>query len=139
MTTVDRDLTAFLHEQMPFSAELNLLAVRAGPDEVVAVAAWDDRFCTVAGALHGGYLMALADSVGAACAAFNLPTEATTSTIESKTNFFRPVGAGTVTIAATPLHVGHTVIVVSTDIVDGDGLLVARTVQSQIVVQPRED
>ncbi len=78
--------------------------------------------------------MALADSVGAMCAFFNLPDGATTSTIESKTNFFRPVTQGVIRLHATPVNVGRTVIVVQTDITSDDTKLVSRTTQTQVVI-----
>lgn len=93
----DAELTAFAHDQMPFTAGLGLSVERSSPDEVVGTAEWSADRCTAGGVLHGGYLMALADSVGAICAVENLPAGAITSTIESKTNFFRGVTAGEVT------------------------------------------
>ena len=86
------------------------------------------------GGLHGGYLMAIADSVGAFCASLNLPEGAGTSTIESKTNFLRPVTGGTVGIVAMPIHVGRTTIVVQTEVVRDDGRPVSLTIQTQIVL-----
>src|ERR1700691_656210 len=76
---------------MPFSAALGLALQTAGPAEVVGTLAWAPERCTSGGILHGGVLMALADSLGGACAYLNLPEGAATSTIESKTNFFRGV------------------------------------------------
>ena len=133
----DDSLTAFAHASMPFSAELGLVIESGGPDRVVGRAGWRADRCTVGGALHGGYLMALADSVGAMCAASNLPDGAGTSTIESKTNFLRGVTAGEVTITAEPLHVGRTTIVIVTEITRDDGKLVTRTTQTQAVLPPR--
>ena len=81
--------------------------------------AWAADRCTIGGLLHGGALMTLADSVGAVCAFLNLPEGASTSTIESKTNFFRGVRDGRGRRdGRTPLHVGRTTIVVQTDIRD---------------------
>jgi uncharacterized protein (TIGR00369 family) len=88
--------------------------------------------------MHGGALMTLADTVGAICAFLNLPPGATTSTIESKTNFFRPVREGLVVAISRPLHVGRTIIVVQTDLMDGDGRRVAQTTQTQAVLGGRE-
>ena len=79
--------------------------------------------------------MALADSVGAMCAFFNLPAGATTSTIESKTNFIRPVTTGEVTFRSAPVHVGRSLIVVQTDSSDDERRLVARTTQTQAVIR----
>jgi 1,4-dihydroxy-2-naphthoyl-CoA hydrolase len=85
--------------------------------------------------LHGGVLMALADSAGGICAFLNLPEGSTgTSTIESKTNFLGPVRAGHVEAISRPLHRGRTVIVVDTELRDDSGMLVARVTQSQVVL-----
>lgn len=130
----DSQLTEMVHAQMPFSALLGLEIVTAGPDEVVATAPWRPEHCTAGGVMHGGYLMAQADSAGALCAFLNLPEGTTTSTIESKTNFMRPVTEGAVTLRSEPVHVGRSVIVVQTDSTREDGTLVARTTQTQNVV-----
>jgi len=130
----DPDLTALAHQQMPLTEMLGLEVDSAGPDEAIARGKWKQGYCTAAGALHGGYLMALADSVGALCAFYNLPEGAATSTIESKTNFFRAVRSGEVTFRATPVHVGRSVIVVQTDATDEEGKLVTRTTQTQAVL-----
>jgi len=78
--------------------------------------------------------MTLADSVGAVCAFLNVPTGASTSTIESKTNFFRGVRDGEVVGTARPLHVGRRTIVVQTDIRDAAGKRVALVTQTQAVL-----
>ena len=123
---------------MPFAATLGLTNVAANPQQVEAMLAWDPALCTTMGTMHGGALMALADSVGGYCAFLNLPEGAAgTTTIESKTNFLRAVRAGTVRATARPLHVGRTVIVVDTELRDDEGRLVARTTQTQAVLAPR--
>jgi len=78
--------------------------------------------------------MTLADTAGAVCAFLNLPAEARTVTIESKTNFLGAVRDGKVTARARPLHVGKTTIVVETDVLDASGRRVARTTQTQAVL-----
>ena len=79
--------------------------------------------------------MSLADSCGGACAFAHLPEGAAgTSTIESKTNFFRAVREGYVHAVARPLHVGRSTIVVETDLFDDDGRRVARVTQTQAVL-----
>ena len=95
---------------------------------------WREELCTTFGALHGGAMMAMADSVGAVCAFLNLPAGATTSTIESKTNFFRGVRDGAVGATSRPLHVGRTTIVVQTDLTDDRGKRVAQVTQTQAVL-----
>lgn len=132
----DEALTALAHDQMPFSAGLSLRIESGTPQEVVGSADWHPDRCTAGGILHGGYLMALADGVGAICAVQNLPTGSGTSTIESKTNFFRGVAEGTVTITSIPLHVGRSTIVVQTDITRADGKPATRTTQTQAIITP---
>jgi uncharacterized protein (TIGR00369 family) len=106
----------------------------AEKDEVRGRMEWAPERCTSFGVLHGGALMALADSVGAACAVLNLPEGATTSTIESKTNFFRAVREGYVEAVARPLHAGRRTIVVQTDLYDAAGKRVAQVTQTQAVL-----
>jgi 1,4-dihydroxy-2-naphthoyl-CoA hydrolase len=99
--------------------------------------AWAPELCTSGGLLHGGVLMALADSAGAACAFLNLPEGAAgTSTIESGTHFLGRVTEGRVTATARPLHVGRTTIVVETEVRDAGGRLVGKVTQTQAVLRP---
>ena len=137
-TALDEDpaLTAFVNDLMPFGAVIGLKVVSNAADKSVGIADWAPERCTVGTALHGGYLMALADSMGAVCAFANLPAGAAgTSTIESKTNFLRAATEGPITIVSTPIHVGRTTIVVQTDILRPDGKIVTRTTQTQAVLQ----
>jgi 1,4-dihydroxy-2-naphthoyl-CoA hydrolase len=128
------DLTKLAQSLMPFTRQLGLELLEGGPERVVARAQWTPERCTTGSVLHGGFLMAVADSVGAACAGFNLPSGALTSTLESKTNFFRAVSEGSIQIASAPIHVGRTTIVIQTDITRLDGKLVSRTTQTQTVI-----
>ena len=121
-------------EAMPFAARLGVDLVAAEADEVRATLDWSPDLCTAGGVLHGGALMALADSAGAICAYLNLPEGAQTSTIESKTNFFRAVRDGRVEAVARPVHVGRTTIVVQTELAAADGRRVALVVQTQAVL-----
>ena len=82
---------------MPLCATLGVRADKYAADEVVLTLDWAPALCTTGGILHGGAIMAVADSAGAACAFLNLPKDATgTATIESKTNFLGAVRAGSV-------------------------------------------
>tara|TARA_Y100000590_G_scaffold409247_1_gene501267 strand:+ start:1262 stop:1675 length:414 start_codon:yes stop_codon:yes gene_type:complete len=129
----DEEFTSLIRRIMPFCDVLGLTVVSASPERVEASVEWAEERTTVFGGLHGGYVMAVADSVGALCAAQNLADGAGTSTIESKTNFLRPVMAGTATIVAIPVHVGRTTIVVQTEILRDDGKRAALTTQTQAV------
>src|SRR2546428_9729610 len=122
-------------EAMRFGVRLGMDVEWAAAEEVRGGLDWAADLCTAGGILHGGALMGLADSVGGICAYLNLPAGATaTATIESKTNFFRPVREGRVTATARPLHVGRNVIVVQTDLRDGRGKHVAQVTQTQAVL-----
>jgi uncharacterized protein (TIGR00369 family) len=123
-----------LLEDIPFAGQLGIRPVSLGRDEVRGRMDWAPERCTTLGVLHGGALMAFADTLGAVCAFLNLPAGARTSTIESKTNFFRAVRAGSVEGVSHPLHVGRTTIVVQTDLLDGDGRRVAQVTQTQAVL-----
>jgi len=124
-----------LLEAMPFSRACGVEIDHATLEEVRGRMAWAPERCTAGGAMHGGALMALADSLGGVCAALNLPPGAATTTLESKTNFFRAVREGEVRAVARPLHVGRTTIVVETDLYDPRGRRVARVVQTQLVLR----
>jgi uncharacterized protein (TIGR00369 family) len=119
---------------MPFAGGLGISLTKAGPDLVTGELAWAPEKCTTAGLLHGGALMSFADTLGAVCAFLNLPEGAGTSTIESKTNFFRGVKEGVVTGQSTPIHVGRTTIVVQTELRNAAGKLVGLTTQTQAVL-----
>ena len=120
---------------MPFAALLGIELVQAEPDEVRARLEWDESRCTAGGILHGGALIGLADAAGGLCAYLNLPDGAqATATIESKTNFFRPVASGHVEAVSHVLHRGRTTIVIETDVRDADGKHVARVTQTQAVL-----
>ena len=132
------DLTEFLHTSMPLCATLHMRMTETTPERVTIELDWAENLCTSNGMLHGGVVMALADSCGGACAFANLPAGAVgTSTIESKTNFLGAVRSGTVTAISTPLHVGGTTIVVETDIIDATGKRVAKMTQTQTVLRPK--
>jgi len=128
------DRTASVRQSMPFAAAIGLRNVLVSSEGVTAQADWASEHCTANGILHGGYLMSLADTIGALCAGPHLPEGAGTTTTESKTNFLRPVTGGAVTITATPVNIGRTLVVVQTDITREDGKLVTRTTQTQLVL-----
>ena len=132
---VDAEQTAQINAVIPLGATLGLEIVSAGPDEVRARLEWQERLCTAGGILHGGALMALADSAGAYLAFLNLPESAGgTATIESKTNFFRAVREGHVHARSRLLHRGRSTIVVETDLFDDAEKHVARVTQTQAVL-----
>ena len=116
---------------------VDLLGIRfteATRDRVVAELSYRPELTTVGGSLHGGTLMAFADTIGAAATVMNLPPGASTTTIESKTNFFAAGRSGTVRAEATPLHRGKRTMVWQTRVTDDAGRLLSLTIQTQMVL-----
>jgi len=113
---------------------LGIRFVEAQPDRVVAEIQVRDDLRTVGGAVHGGTLMALADTVGAAATVLNLPAGATTTTLESKTNFLAAGRGGVVRAESTCVHRGRRTMVWQTRVTDADGRLLSLTIQTQMVL-----
>ena len=131
----DAALTQQAHDVMPFAALIGLEMLSGGPDEVQARMAWRPDLCTIAGGIHGGAVMALADSCGATLAFLNLPEGGVgTTTVSSTTNFIRGLREGYAHATSTLLHKGRTTIVVVTDITNDEGKLLARVTQNQAVL-----
>ena len=113
---------------------LGIRFVEASPDCLVAELPYREELTTVGGSLHGGTLMAFADTVGAAATMLNLPPGASTTTVESKTNFFAAGRSGIVRAEATPLHRGRRTMVWQTRVTDPAGRLLSLTIQTQMVL-----
>jgi 1,4-dihydroxy-2-naphthoyl-CoA hydrolase len=122
--------------KMPFAELKGVTFVAADKDRVVARMRVRPDLCTLNQTIHGGALMALADSVGAAATIINLPEDAkSTTTLESKTNFIGGASEGTTVIAtATPIHRGRRTQVWQTRLETEDGKLVAVVIQTQMVL-----
>jgi uncharacterized protein (TIGR00369 family) len=135
---VNIDLDALMERQRSFLPGLiGMRYIEASKDRLVAELTIRDDLRTVGGALHGGVIMALADTVGAAVTFLNLPPGASTTTLESKTNFFAAGRDGVVRAEATPLHRGRSTMVWQTRVTDASGRLLAQTIQTQMVLAPR--
>ena len=122
--------------KMPFAELQGVTFIAAEKDRVVARMLVRPDLCTVSHTVHGGAVMALADSVGAAATVINLPEDAKgTTTIESKTNFIGSAREGTTVIAiATPVHRGRRTQVWQTRLETEEGKLVAVVTQTQMVL-----
>ena len=118
---------------MPFAGQLGLVLDEAGPGRVVARLDWAPHLCTSGGVMHGGVLMALADTAGALMTFLGLPEGATTATITSTSHMFRPVSGGTVRAVAVPVHRGRATVTAQTSVYDAQERLVALTTQVQAV------
>ena len=118
---------------------LGIRLIKAEPDRIEAELFVKDELCTTPGVMHGGAIMAFADTLGAYGTVLNLPPGAGTTTIESKTNFFASgVEGGRVVAIATPIHRGRSTIVFQTRIERDDGKLVALVTQTQMVLAPKD-
>ncbi|HET7888704.1 MAG TPA: PaaI family thioesterase [Bradyrhizobium sp.] len=122
--------------KMPFAELKGVTFVEADQDRVVAKMLVRPDLCTVSHSIHGGAVMAFADSVGAAATVINLPEDAKgTTTIESKTNFIGGAKEGATVIAtATPIHRGRRTQVWQTRLETEEGRLVAIVTQTQMVL-----
>ncbi len=121
---------------MPFADLKGVTFVEADKDRVVARMTVRPDLCTANNTIHGGAIMAFADSVGAAATVVNLPEDAKgTTTLESKTNFIGGAKEGTTLIAtATPVHRGRRTQVWTTRLETEEGKLVAIVTQTQMVL-----
>jgi uncharacterized protein (TIGR00369 family) len=121
---------------MPFADLKGVTFVEADKDRVVARMTVRPDLCTANNIIHGGAIMAFADSVGAAATVINLPEDAKgTTTLESKTNFIGGAKEGTTVIAtATPVHRGRRTQVWTTRLETEEGKLIAIVTQTQMVL-----
>ena len=130
------DTLTRINEQMqPFAELLGITFVSASPDKIVAEMTVRDDLCTRPPVLHGGAIMAFADTLGATGTIVNLPEGAGTTTIESKTNFVAPAPVGTRVIGeAIPVHRGRRTMIWQTRVSTSEGRLVALVTQTQLVL-----
>jgi len=124
--------------RLPFAELLGIRYTAASKDSVAAELVVRDDLCTVPAVLHGGAIMAFADTLGAAATLLNLPEGQWTTTIESKTNFLAAAPAGTKVIGeTTPVHRGSRTMVWQTRISTPEGRAVALVTQTQLVLEKR--
>jgi uncharacterized protein (TIGR00369 family) len=128
-------LARIRQEMLPFAELLGIEFVSASPEKVVAEMTVREDLCTRPAVLHGGAVMAFADTLGATGTILNLPEGGGTATIESKTNFIAPASAGTRVIGeAIPVHRGRRTMIWQTRISTPEGRLVALVTQTQLVL-----
>jgi 1,4-dihydroxy-2-naphthoyl-CoA hydrolase len=121
---------------LPFAKLLGIQVTAAAPERVTAQMLVRDDMCTVPAVLHGGALMALADTLGACATILNLSAGAGTTTIESKTNFLAPAPVGsTVTAECIALHRGKRTMVWQTRMTGANGRLLGIVTQTQLVLE----
>jgi uncharacterized protein (TIGR00369 family) len=131
------DAIAMLQEHLKdlFPDLLGMQFIEATPELVKARLQVRPDLCTVGEILHGGALMAFADTLGAVATVLNLPAGARTATIESKTNFLRPAPSGSLVLGeCTPLHRGKSFMTWQTRVTTEEGKLIGFVVQTQAVL-----
>lgn len=133
------DLAAMFNERnAPFAKTLGIRMISAAKDRLEAELEVTPERCTIPANLHGGAIMAFADNLGGCGAVLNMAEGFMTATVESKTNFLRPIPVGTKARAVTtPVNLGRTLQVWKTDIFREDGKLAAVVTQTQILTPVR--
>jgi 1,4-dihydroxy-2-naphthoyl-CoA hydrolase len=121
--------------RLPFAELLGIEVISASPDKIVAEMTVREDLCTSPAVLHGGAIMAFADTLGALGTIVNLPQGSGTTTIESKTNFVAPAALGTRIVGeTTPIHRGRRTMIWQTRVSEPGGRLVAVVTQTQLVL-----
>jgi len=132
------DLERLRQLPLPFARLLGVEFLTASPERVTAEMLVRPELCTVNSVIHGGAIMAFADTLGAAGTVLNLPVGAGTTTIESKTNFLASAPAGAkLQGEALPVHRGRRTMVWQTRLTLEDGHAVALVTQTQMVLEPK--
>ena len=123
---LDWNTGLFVHLGMEF--------IEVTPERVLARLNVTEKLMTVGGTVHGGTLMAFADSIGAAGTVANLTEGERTATLESKTNFIAGCRGGVIQAEAKPIHKGKRTHVWETRITDSSGKLLSVTTQTQMIL-----
>jgi uncharacterized protein (TIGR00369 family) len=133
------ELIRILQDRLPpFSKLLGIEFVSASSDQLAAEMLVREELCTTPAILHGGAIMAFADTLGACATVLNLREGYGTTTLESKTNFFAPAPAGTkVRGECAALHRGRRTMVWQTRITSESGRLLAVVTQTQMALEPQ--
>ena len=118
-----------------FPGLMGIQLTEVTPERVVASMEVRPDLCTTGEILHGGAIMALADTLGGVATFVNLPKDTRTTTVESKTNFLHAASVGTRVIGeCTALHRGKTTMVWQTLVKTENGRLCAIVIQTQMVL-----
>ena len=130
------DMNEAALKQPPFAGFLGMKVTHVSPERVTAELVMREELNNRFGIMHGGAIMALADNIGGTATMANLKPGQSTTTIESKTNFFAAVPLGDTAYAeCTALHRGRSTMVWQTRVTRGDGKLCALVTQTQMVLE----
>lgn len=121
-----------------FPGLMGVRLTELGPERVVAEMAVRPELCTAGGILHGGAVMAFADTLGAVGTVINLAPGRQTTTTDSSTKFIAAAKRGsTVRGECVALHRGRTTQVWQTSLFNAEGRLCAVVTQTQLVLEPK--
>lgn len=134
----DQNLTeAFNENNAPFAKLMGVEMTLVTKERIEGRVEVTKDHCTIPDVMHGGAIMAFADNMGGVGAFLNMPPGARTTTVESKTNFLRPIPIGqTARAVTTPVNLGRQLQVWKSEIFRDDGKLAAVVTQTQIILPP---
>lgn len=129
---------AFNESNAPFARMIGVRMTNVTKERLEAELLVTPEHCTIPATMHGGAMMAFADNMGGCGAFLNMPEGMMTTTVESKTNFLRPIPVGQKAIAVTePVHIGRSLQVWKTEIRREDGKVAAIVTQTQMIMPMR--
>lgn len=129
---------AFNESNAPFARMIGVRMTNVTKERLEAELLVTPEHCTMPATMHGGAMMAFADNMGGCGAFLNMPEGMMTTTVESKTNFLRPIPVGQKAIAVTePVHIGRSLQVWKTEIRREDGKVAAIVTQTQMIMPMR--
>lgn len=136
--TVQNLAEAINESNAPFARMIGVKMTLVTKERLEAELLVTPDHCTIPATMHGGAMMAFADNMGGCGAFLNMPEGMMTTTVESKTNFLRPVPVGQKALAVTePVHIGKSLQVWKTEIRRDDGKVAAIVTQTQMILPMR--
>jgi uncharacterized protein (TIGR00369 family) len=133
------DVNEAAYAQPAFAQFLGIKVTHISPERVTAELPVREDLNNRFNIMHGGAIMALADNLGGTATTANLKDGQSTTTIESKTNFFAAIPIGDTAYAeCIALHRGRSTMVWQTRVTRGDGRLCALVTQTQMVLNPKK-
>lgn len=133
------DFNELANKQPSFAIFMGIKITHVSAERVTAELPMREDLNNRFNIMHGGAIMALADNLGGTATTANLKPGQSTTTIESKTNFFAAIPIGDIAKAeCTPLHRGRTTMVWQTRVTRGDGKLCAMVTQTQMVLESKK-
>ena len=129
-------LNNLINSQPAFSKLLGMTITNVSETQLFAKMAVKKQFANRNGVMHGGAIMAFADNIGGTATFINLKPGLSTTTIESKTNFFRPINIGDeIEAQCDIIKLGKKIVVLQTTIFRSDKKIAAIVTQTQMILK----